>query len=1433
MRQKNTILPLFILLLGVWVMTAVPGRAQTDDPSTIPFPQSVTIAGTIQPQLGCSGEWNTTCPESQLRYDAEDDLWIATFDLAAGEYEYKAALNGSWADNYGLNAEYYGDNIPLSVPEDGPVTFWYDHKTRWVSDSINSLVANVPGSFQDEIGCPGDWQPDCLRSLLQDPNGDGTYTFITALIPAGDYEAKIAIDQSWDENYGAAGALDGPNIPFSVGENQVVIFSYDPASHLLTIETSDDLPQGLITDLDQIGRASGGTLPPPAAPMPDLVVIPGTIQSVLGCPGDWQPDCENTALAFDEEDQVWTAVFDIPAGEYEYKVALNGSWDVNFGQNAERDGANIPLVLAEDTAVTYLFDHNTGWAADSVNNLIANVPGDFQSEIGCPDDWQPDCLRSWLQDPDGDGNYTFRTVDIPAGSYEAKVAVGQSWAENYGENGTPDGANIPFSVPEDETLVTFTWNSGSKLLTIAVGDSGGIQGNLAEQRAHWVSQDTIAWKIEDEPGNQYFFHYDPRGGAFSLGTNGIDGGTAVPLTVDPAGLPDDLIAKFPHLRSYTALKFNPEDLGFVRIALKGQTAVSAQDSAGQTIDATGLQIPGVLDDLYTYDGPLGVVWDGDTPSLNLWAPTARLVKLHLFDDSDPASKAQVKTMRVDPDTGVWQLTGEPDWAGKYYLYEVQVYIPSESGVVTNLVTDPYSLSLSQNSERSQIVNLADTALQPDGWNNLEKPPLAAPEDIAIYELHVRDFSVNDTVVPDELKGTFAAFTLPDSNGMNHLRALAEAGLTHLHILPAFDIATIDEDKATWESPDFAELAQFPPDSEEQQALVEATADTDGFNWGYDPLHYTAPEGSYSTNPDSPQRIVEFRQMVQALNQNGLRLVMDVVYNHTNAAGQSSNAVLDRIVPGYYHRLNAAGKVERSTCCANTATEHNMMRKLMVDSVLTWATAYKVDGFRFDLMGHHMKDDMLAVREALDNLTVAEDGVDGRAIYIYGEGWNFGEVADNARGINATQLNMAGTGIGTFNDRIRDAIRGGNPFGDYEKQGFSNGLYTDPNESDQGSAEEQLAKLLELSDHIRVGLAGNLKAYEFVNAAGEMVTGKQVLYNGQFTGYTEDPQENIVYASAHDNETLFDAIQYKAPAAATVKDRVRMQNLGLSLVGLSQGIPFFHAGSDMLRSKDFDRDSFNSGDWFNKLDFTYETNNWGVGLPVASKNKENWPLMQPRLANPALAPDREAILQNAAHFQEILAIRKSSPLFRLETAVEIMDRVQFHNTGPDQIPGLIVMSISDTVGDDLDPAREGIVVLFNGSPEAQSFTIAEMAGTPYELHPIQQNSPDAALQVAVYDAATGTFMVPARTTAVFQAPQKEISEVEMAEENAGTTEDTAVTQPEEIQAAPEMPAEAPHEDTSAAESGPNIGWQIGLVALLAGLLLSGFVALLSRKNQAHH
>lgn len=1086
---------------------------------------------------------------------------------------------------------------------------------------------------------------------------------------------------------------------------------------------------------------------------PTSVTIAGTIQSVVGCPGDWAPDCTLTNLTFDEEDQLWQGSFDLLAGDYEYKVALNGSWDLNYGAGAEQNGANIALSLAEDATVQFFFDANTGWVADNVNFQIVNVPGNYQSEIGCPDDWAPGCLQSWLQDPEADGVYVFRTSEIPAGAYEAKVAANQDWGLNWGADGAQGGANIPFIVPEDNTVVEFRWDSGTQIMTIVVGgqESAALAGNLFTAQAHWVTADTILWNIGRVPGAAYRLHYSPDG-SLDLSEDGISGGEFVELTPDREGVTDAIRERFPHLARFSAFRVSQDDLALVPDILRGQIAVDALTAQGLLLGATLMQIPGVLDDLYTYEGDLGLTWTGEIPSLAVWAPTARNVRLHLFADSDPASEATILEMTNDLEHGVWSIQGTPDWKNQYYLYEVEVYAPTETAVVTNLVTDPYSLSLAMNSTRSQIVDLNDLALMPDGWSDLAKPPMDAPEDIIIYEMHVRDFSITDETVRPEYRGTFMAFTESESNGMRHLAGLAEAGLTHLHLLPAFDIATINENPVERTEQDFAALAEFPPDSDQQQALNDPIRDLDGFNWGYDPYHFNAPEGSYSTNPDGSARILEFRSMVQALNQMGLRVVMDVVYNHTNASGQGDRSVFDRIVPGYYHRLNAEGRIETSTCCQNTATEHAMMERFMVDSIVFWTTQYKIDGYRFDLMGHHMRSNMERVRGALDSLTLEADGVEGASVYVYGEGWNFGEVANNARGVNATQINLGGTGIGTFSDRLRDAVRGGGPFAPLQNQGFATGLWIEPNGATEGDEDAQRERLLLHMDQIRLGLAGNLAAYSLVDAFGALVIGADIDYNGQPAGYTLDPQEHIVYISKHDNETIFDALMAKAPEEWTLADRIRMNNLALSTVMFSQGVPFFHAGDDLLRSKSFDRNSYNSGDWFNRIDWTYQTNNYGVGLPPAGDNERTWEIVQPLLGNPMLVPTSDDIQFASAIFREWLQIRSGSPLFRLRTAEDVQARVRFFGTGLEQTPGVIAMMLDDTTGTDTDPNYGLIMVIFNATSDAQTLTVQELGAFRWELHPVLAASADPIVQTA--SAESGIFMVPGRTTAVFVVGQRQ-------------------------------------------------------------------------------
>jgi pullulanase-type alpha-1,6-glucosidase len=1158
---------------------------------------------------------------------------------------------------------------------------------------------------------------------------------------------------------------------------------------------------------------------------PKKVVVPGTHQSELGCSADWQPDCDKTALTYDAQSDIWTGEFEITPGNDQdgkgprYKVALNGSWSENYGAKAQAGGADIPLVVDKPTKVKFYYDHKTHWVTDNFNSVILVATGSFQSELGCRQDNDPTCLRAWLQDPDGDGTYTFTTTQLPAGTYQVVFAVNEDLDKIYGADGRPGGAPVPFTVKADGDEVYFGLDPEKAVLTIST--EGAPRGNIARQQAMWVNEDTIVWNTVGSPRYTYALHYAPDGNLTAT-PQGVTGGETISLTFVTAGPGADVLKRNPYLAGFSTFQLDPADLDRIPAIVKSQLAVTAHDQTGKLVDASGVQIWGVLDAVFAYDGPLGVTWNGARPTLRLWAPTARSVRLHLYADATTTDET-VRPLELDPRSGVWSIEGEADWQDQFYLYEVEVYVPSTGKIEKNLVTDPYSFSLSTNSTRSQIVDLNDAALQPPDWLQLTKPALAAPEDAVIYELHVRDFSIFDETVPEAERGTFKAFTELASNGMRHLKALAQAGLTHVHLLPAFDIATIEEDKTKRQEPDLKRLQSFPGDSDRQQALIAPLADRDGFNWGYDPFHYTVPEGSYSTDPNGPTRILEFREMVQALNQIGLRVVMDVVYNHTNASGQSAKSVLDRIVPGYYHRLSADGQIETSTCCQNTATEHKMMEKLMIDSLLTWAKAYKVDGFRFDLMGHHTLENMQHVRAALDALTMERDGVDGKSIYIYGEGWDFGEVAKNARGVNASQLNIGGTGIGVFNDRLRDGVRGGGPFAPLPEQGFATGLLDTPNQYEARTSDEQQARLLEYMDWIRVGLAGNLRDYPLLNAQGDVVPAEKIKYNGAPAAYTLDPQENINYVSAHDNETIFDAVQAKAPADLPLADRIRLNNLALDLVMLGQGVPFFHAGDELLRSKSLDRNSYNSGDWFNRLDFTYNSDNWAVGLPPAGDNADQWPIIQPLLADKALKPSGRDIQSALAHFEMMLKIRKSSKLFRLETADQIKQHLSFLNSGPNQLPGLIIMHLDNSQPDRLSDPYDHILVMFNASPGQIALNDPQFAGLAFELHPAQAASTDPVLKRARFDAKTGVFEVPPRTTAVFVVKA------------TGQPRPTATAT-----AAPTMPATTPPtvaptavptaEPTVAAAPAAEAPSAALPIVLIAGAIAVGLIGLVVRRQR---
>lgn len=945
------------------------------------------------------------------------------------------------------------------------------------------------------------------------------------------------------------------------------------------------------------------------------------------------------------------------------------------------------------------------------------------------------------------GRFMFTNTDAFGGYVDIPLAAGKSaiWFLVTDGNGTKNcGAD------EHADLNADIASKGQDIwmlegdCTVYKSQPALSYGSLAFASAHWLSATTLAWPGAPA-GGSYKLFYAANGGLAATpdaatGLAGADGS----FTLSAAPLSDAIRQKYPHLAGATGLQLAAADAAKVAQLASGQFAIAQYDGAGNLVQVTSLQMAGMLDDVFARaasNAQLGVSFDrAGVPTFRVWAPTAKSVSLNVYPSASAPATASV-AMSADAASGVWRYTApDASWTNRaYYTYTVNVLSRwANNALVTNTVTDPYSLSLNANSTRSFVANLDSATLKPAGWDGQRIPKLDAPTDIALYELHVRDFSALDTTVPAAHRGKYLAFTDLDANPMRHLRELQKSGMTHIHLLPSFDFASVNEAGCVLPS-----VPNAAADSTAQQAAVAASQDSDCFNWGYDPVHYNAPEGSYATDADDgAARVREFRAMVQSLHETGLRVTMDVVYNHTSQSQQGPLSVLDRIVPTYYYRLGANGSILNDSCCADTAQENTMMGKLMIDSVSLWARQYKVDSFRFDIMG-------FTPLELLKRLQAGVNQAAGRDIYLYGEAWNFGSVANDARFVQARQANMAGTGIGSFNDRMRDAVRGGGCCDGgsalVTQQGFINGAWLDPN----AQANQSRDDALRLADMVRGSLSGTLRDYRFTDRFGSLRTNAQIDYFGQQAGFAANPSEVINYIEAHDNQTLFDINAFRLPQSTLLSDRVRVQTLGASIVLLSQGVPFIHAGQEILRSKSLDRDSYNAGDWFNRLDYSYGANNFGVGLPMAGPNQDNWGIMAPILTNPLIRPDTRAILSAKGAFEDLLAIRKDTSLFRLRTAQDVIDRLKFHNVGPSQVPGAIVMEI-----DGNDPGKyagaqyKGVVVVFNVDKVAKTIAVPALKGRKLQLHRIQRNGSDEVVKASAFDSASGGFSIPARTTAVF-------------------------------------------------------------------------------------
>ena len=506
-----------------------------------------------------------------------------------------------------------------------------------------------------------------------------------------------------------------------------------------------------------------------------------------------------------------------------------------------------------------------------------------------------------------------------------------------------------------------------------------------------------------------------------------------------------------------------------------------------------------FDNYFSYDGELGALYEKEGTLLRVWTPTAKSVEVWIYAD-DSFKGPSTKIEMVQKPKGIFEAYLPGDQHGTIYVYKIFFLNNRES-----ISVDPYARATTVNGMKSVIADLNRT--NPDGWGE-RLPAFGLPEEAIIYELHIRDFSISETsgiVNKGKFLGLTEKNTQNASGRKTGLDYLIDLGITHIQILPMFDYATVDEANLT-----------------EPQ-----------YNWGYDPLNYNVPEGSYSTDPFDPfNRIFELKQMIRTLHENGLRVIMDVVYNHVY---DPKDQALERTVPGYFYRYNADGSLANGTGVGNdTASERHMMRKYIIDSVKYWAKEYHLDGFRFDLMGIHDSVTMNAIREALDKIDPS--------IIIIGEGWEMSTPLPED--LKASQRNaQAMPRIAHFNDSIRIALKGSD-FGDEKDRGFISG-----------------------KNYLEDLLLRNIKGAMHLSSHSSYV----------------DPEQVIQYVEAHDNLTLYDKLLRSNPDDSE-EVRIKRHTLATSIVLLSQGVPFIHGGQEFLRTKAGVANSYQSPDEINQFEW---------------------------------------------------------------------------------------------------------------------------------------------------------------------------------------------------------------------------------------------------------
>ena len=519
------------------------------------------------------------------------------------------------------------------------------------------------------------------------------------------------------------------------------------------------------------------------------------------------------------------------------------------------------------------------------------------------------------------------------------------------------------------------------------------------------------------------------------------------------------------------------------------------------------------------DENLWITYGKNSTSFKLWSPNAEEVILRLFKKGNDVEAFDIYSLKKST-TGVWHIAVQGDLNGTYYTYQVKhnnKWLDETPGI--------YAKAVGVNGNRAMVINMEST--NPIGWHNDRSPLLKQPNEAIIYELHVRDMTIHPqsgSFYPGKYLGLTEKGTTGNNNVSTGIDHLKELGITHVHLLPTFDHYAIDE----------------------------TNLNTPQFNWGYDPNNYNVPEGSFSTDPFNAEvRIREFKQMIKAFHDNGIGVIMDVVYNHT---GRTDTSNFNLEVPGYYYRHWVDGSYSDAAACGNeTASERSMMHKFMIESITYWTKEYHIDGFRFDLMGIHDIETMNNVADAV--LKLNPDAL------LYGEGWTAGDspLPEEKRALKKHMQQLPK--IAAFNDDLRDGLKG--TVFDDQSLGFVSG--------DKNKQES-----------IKFGIVGAIQHPD--------VNYNSINYSN--TPWANEPWQSINYVSCHDNHTLFDKLKISRPDA-DVETLIAMDKLANAIVLTSQGTPFLHAGAEMLRTKNGKHNSYNLPDSINQINWNWKIENQEV------------------------------------------------------------------------------------------------------------------------------------------------------------------------------------------------------------------------------------------------